>query len=350
MDGGHAPGERRRPLRGFPVRDCLVFLFFLALSYVFWQMMVLNDNYDREVCIPFVLVDVPDDVVLLSPAADTVRVTVSDKGFALLRYKYGDYVQPVRISFGTYRRDSSCVYVPSSATEEYVSRQLAVSSKVVSIKPGDVTFLYNYGQCKRVPVRWQGTVRPGGLYYVSNVKYRPDSVNVYAQPDMLDSIDAVYTQTLDYRNFDDTLRIACGITDIPQAKCVPDRVSITFCTDVLVDATVDGVPVTAINTPPGKILRLFPSKVSVRFVAGMRIVKNVSPDDFTVVADYNEIAAGADKCTLRLRAAPQDISKIRLGVSQVDYLIEDAGEREQSQSRLSYAERERTRQSQDAER
>ena len=70
-------------------KDFLIFLFFLALSSVFWLLMTLNETYEQEIRIPVSMVNVPDNVVLLSPDTDTVKVTVRDRGLVLLGYVYG---------------------------------------------------------------------------------------------------------------------------------------------------------------------------------------------------------------------------------------------------------------------
>ena len=54
------------------------------------------------------------------------------------------------------------------------------------------------------------------------------------------------------------------------------------------------------------------------------IYRNLRPEDFTVVADYNEIKRHpSEKCRITLKNVPQGISRARLDVTLVDYLIEN---------------------------
>ena len=175
-----------------------------------------------------------------------------------------------------------------------------------------------------MPVRWSGRVIPEELYFISRVDYMPDSVTVYASDEKLDSINMVYTETLNYANFRDTLSITCNLAKIKGVKVVPDRVKINFFTDVLTEENIEGVPIQGINLPEGKVLRTFPSKVNVSFVTGVSIFRNLRPEDFTVVADYNEIKRHpSEKCRISLKSVPQGISRARLDVTLVDYLIEN---------------------------
>lgn len=98
----------------------------------------------------------------------------------------------------------------------------------------------------------------------------------------------------------------------------------TFYTDVLTEESIDDVPIMGVNMPAGKILRTFPSKVTVNIVAGVSQYRQLTPHDFTVVVDYQEIARHpSDKCRIYLKNIPRNIVRASLAVNQVDYLIEE---------------------------
>ena len=305
-------------------RDFLVFLFFLGLSGIFWLSLTLNDTYEREFSIPVSVVDIPKNAVLTSDEVDTVKMTIRDKGIILVAYQYGDYLKRLRIPFKNYTRNNGSGSVPAAELQKLVYQQLVSSSKITACKPDKLEFFYNYGTNKKVPVRWSGRVIPEELYFISRVDYLPDSVTVYASDEKLDSINMVYTETLNYANFRDTLTISCNLAKIKGVKIVPEKVKINFYTDVLTEETIEGVPIQGINLPDGKALRTFPAKVTVSFVTGVNVFRNLTPDDFTVVADYNEIKRHpSEKCRITLKNVPQGISRARLDVTLVDYLIEN---------------------------
>ena len=305
-------------------REFLVFLFFLGLSGIFWLSLTLNDTYEREFSIPVSVVDIPKNAVLTSDEVDTVKMTIRDKGIILVAYQYGDYLKRLRIPFKNYTRNNGSGSVPAAELQKLVYQQLVSSSKITACKPEKLEFFYNYGTNKKVPVRWSGRVIPEELYFISRVDYLPDSVTVYASDEKLDSINMVYTETLNYANFRDTLTISCNLAKIKGVKIVPEKVKINFYTDVLTEENIEGVPIQGINLPDGKALRTFPAKVTVSFVTGVSVFRNLTPDDFTVVADYNEIKRHpSEKCRITLKNVPQGISRARLDVTLVDYLIEN---------------------------
>ena len=304
-------------------KEFLIFLFFLALSGVFWLMMTLNETYEKEMRIPVHIVNVPQNVVLTSDSVDTVKVSLSDKGFVLLGYMYGDGLRPLKVNFKNYMRSTGTGSVTAAELQRMMYQQLSASTKI-STKPDRLEYFFNYGLHKRVPLRWSGRVIPEHLYFISHTEYETDSVDIYASQEKLDSINIVYTEPLNYANFRDTLSVRCNLQKMRGVKSVPDNVKITFYTDVLTEASIKDIPIQGINMPEGKVLRTFPSKVTIKFVAGVSLYRTLSAKDFTVVADYKDIASHpSDKCTLHIKKVPQGISRATLDIKQVDYLIEE---------------------------
>ena len=304
-----------------------MFLFFLALSGIFWLQTTLNEVYEREFAIPVSVMGIPKNAVLTSDETDTVRMTIRDKGITLLTYMYGDVLKKVNVNFKTYAKGNGTGVISAAELQKMVYQQLASGSRITSVKPEKLEFYYNYGAKKVVPVRWSGRVIPEEMFFISRVAYQPDSVTIYASREKLDSINVLYTEQLNYANFRDTLRANCELAKIRGVKMIPDHVRVTFFTDVLTEESIEGVPIKAINMPVGKSLRTFPAKVTVNFVAGASLYRNLSANDFTVVADYNEIINHpAEKCHSYLKNVPRGISRARLSVSMVDYLIESDSE------------------------
>lgn len=308
-------------------KEFLIFLFFLVLSGTFWLSLTLNETYEQEFAIPFSVTDIPKNAVLTSDDVDTVRMTIRDKGIVLLAYNYGDYLKRINIPFRHYSHNNGSGYVSAQELQKLVYQRLLSSSKVIAVKQDRLEFFYNYGTKKRVPVRWSGRVIPEELYFISRVQYSPDSVTVYAADDKLDSISVIYTEALNYANFRDTLRVECHLAKMRGVKTVPDHVKVSFFTDVLTEERIEGIPIQGINMPHGKMLRTFPSKAAVTFVTGINTYRNLTPADFTIVADYNEIKQNpTEKCRIALKSAPHGISRVKIETPLVDYLIESESE------------------------
>ena len=308
-------------------REFLVFLFFLALSGIFWLFLTLNETYERDFDIPVTITNVPKNVMLTSEDTDTVRMTIRDKGFTLMTYIFGNALPHLTVNYMTYNHNNGICTVPASDLQKLARQQLASGSRITIVKTEKLEFFYNYGDKKRVPVRWSGRVIPEQLFFISQVEYWPDSVTVYASKEKLDSINVIYTEHLNYANFRDTLIVDCHLAKRKGVKTVPDEVKVGFYTDVLTEESIEGIPIQGINMPKGKMLRTFPAKVKVSFVTGASVFRTLRTEDFKVVADYNELKnSQSEKCRIYLKESPPGISRVRLAITQVDYLIEEQTE------------------------
>ena len=300
-------------------KEFLIFLFFLALSGAFWLLMTLNETMEREFKIPMRLTGVPRNAVITGELPDTVRVTVRDKGFTLVTYDF----RPLVFRFSNYAdEDEGKGMIPLADVQKQVLSQMYGSSKLLQVKPGAFDFYFTYGTSKKVPVVFRGKITTNKSYYLAHTEFYPSMVTVYANKQQLDKLQSVEIEPFNYRNLQDTIRQAVKIRKIRGVKIVPPTVRLSVYPDVLTEETID-VPITAINMPPGMVLRTFPSKVTVRFTIGASLFRTIKPNLFKVVVDYEELAANpSDKCTLLLRSVPRSVSKASLEIDRVDYLLE----------------------------
>ena len=83
-------------------REFLIFLFFVFVSFCFWLLQVLNDEYETELSIPLKLKNVPENVVLTSELPHELKIGVKDRGTVLVNYMLGQTLYPVTIDFAEY--------------------------------------------------------------------------------------------------------------------------------------------------------------------------------------------------------------------------------------------------------
>ena len=176
-----------------------------------------------------------------------------------------------------------------------------------------------------------GTVTPGDNYYLARVDFTPDSVQVYAARNVLDSIQTVYTERQYITNFTDVKELTVDLRKFTNAKCVPSSVKMKLYPDVLTEETVE-VPIEAVNMPDNKVMRTFPSKIKVKFVVGsyrMRSMpknaetKELLPVVFRVVVNYEDIEKNnSEKCPIYVISSPNGVRNVHPEVNTVDYLIE----------------------------
>lgn len=304
-------------------REFLIFLFFVFVSFCFWLLQVLNDDYETELSIPIRMKQVPDNVVLTSELPSEMKISVKDRGTVLVNYLWGQTIYPVTIDFSEYSEKGSQVRIPAMSLAKKISSQLNLSTKLLAIKPDTLEFIYTKGAAKTVPVRICGTIKPERQYYVSDTLFSPDSVRVYAPKAILDTITAAFTRTVDFENVSDTVHKRVFVAPVKGARFIPDYSDLTLKVDVYAEKTVD-VPVVGVNFPHDKVLRTFPSSAKVTFQIGLSRFMEVDAEDFLVAVDYNDLIQneGKDKCRLLLKEVPKGVNHVRVNPEEMDYIIE----------------------------
>lgn len=315
-----------RKIKDFLLSDAsgefLIFLFFFLIASAFWLIQTLNNDYEKEFSIPIQMKNVPNDVVLTSESSSELRIKLRDKGTVLLNYMLGQSFFPINLNFQDYKMRNNHIKIYASEFEKKILNQLAVSTKVLSIKPDTLDYIYSVGKAKLVPVRFRGKVTAGVQHYISDTIYNPDSVSVYAPVEVLDTITAAYTREDEIENISDTTSRKLSLAPVKGVKFIPGTVEVTFPVDMYTEKTVE-VPLRGVNFPAGKVFRAFPSKVQVTFQVGLKRFRSIDSTDFMINVSYEDLLnSGSDKYKVKLKSYPEGIAQIRIVPEQVDFLIE----------------------------
>lgn len=309
-------------LLGEKYREFLIFLFFFFIASAFWLLQTLNYDYETEFSIPLKLKDVPANVMLTAELPSELVVRVKDKGTVLLNYMLAKTFFPIVLNFSDYKGVNNHVRINTSELEKQILSQLNVSTRILSVKPVVLEYIYSTGKSKLVPVRLLGKIGLARQYYISDTVFSPDSVLVYAPNAILDTITVAYTQQLLLDNISDTLKRQVALNRVRGAKFIPNSVELTLPVDIYTEKTVD-VPIYGINFPADKVLRTFPSKVQVTFQVGLRDFRNMTANDFVLNVSYEElIHLGSEKYTVKLKTIPHGVTRVHISPAQVDFLIE----------------------------
>ena len=310
-------------------KQFLIFLFFLALSSVFWIFQTLNETYEEDFQVPLELRNVPSNVVITTDLPENLHILLRDKGSQLLAYRYTRQFKPVVVDYNTYSNPSGHVSILGNELQRQIAAQLLPGTQMLGLKPDTLDFYYNFGQFKRVPIRPLGEVRAGRLYSLAKTVYSEDSVTVYASREQLDTITAAYLQPFNLRNLTDTTHVKSNFVKVKGAKFVPAQIGVTFCIDRLVEKTIQ-VPVQQVNFPASKQLCTFPATVKVTFQVGMGLYRKITSENFVLVVNYEDLLKNESTyCHLSLKTIPEGVSHVRISPQDVEYVIEEIPDYEQ---------------------
>jgi YbbR domain-containing protein len=304
-------------------REFFLFVFFVLIAAGFWLLQTLNGTFEALFSFPVRLREVPANVVITSPPPSQLQVLLRDKGTVLLNYMLSKKNFPITLDFTEYQGDNNHVDILSSTLSRQLMTQLATTTRIVSYTPDTLDYIYSTGASRRLPVRLQGQVTPGRQYYISDTRFTPDSIQVYAPQNVLDTMTAVYTERVTLTDISDTLQQHLLLRELRGVKLVPEAVDMTLAVDIYMEKHLE-VPLHEAGFPEGKALRTFPAKANVVFQVGAKNYRRVTADDFYIEVSYDDLIGlpPGDKYTLQLKRLPPGIRNVRIEPSQVDFLIE----------------------------
>jgi hypothetical protein len=304
-------------------REFSVFLFFFVIASGFWLLQTLDDYYEVELSVPVILQNVPRNAIITQEIPSNLTIRVKDKGTVLLSYILSKNLYPVTINFNAYKdTGNKHVRIPTVDLEKTFLSQLNPSTKVISIKPDELEYIYSNGEYRRIRIKITGNIRPALQYYLSDTLIKPYYIMAYAPQQILKTLKYAYTEPITLNNLTGSITCQASLKPVNGVKFVPSKVMLTFKTDIYSEKSVE-VPLKGINFPKGKELLTFPSKVTVTFQVGSVLYKKIKASDFSIDIPYEELLRyGKDKYPLHLTIMPKGIRNIRISPTQVDFLIE----------------------------
>lgn len=305
------------------VKDTITFTFFLFVSICFWFLYNLNDDFEVKVYVPVTLTDVPDDVLITTPLPPHVLATISGKGTALLRYQT-DNTPPINIDFALYDKGTPTGHsrIPMTDVRMLLEKQLASGVRLGEVIADTMEFYYNRGISRRLPVRNQGHISTTAHNYIRSMRFKPDSIEVFASQDVLDTMRYAYTQQFSYTDLNRSETFNVGFMQQKGVYYKPNQVQLLLDIDFYTEKSIR-VPVREVNFPAGLALRTFPNEVLVTFRIGASKYNSVTPQDFLILVSYEELLQNDHpKIRLHLKTSPEGISNVRIHPQEVDYLIE----------------------------
>lgn len=304
-------------------RNILVFFVFLFIAIVFWFMQTLKEITTAQFTYDVKLVNVPKEVVFTSDIPQTITISVTGRGWAILQYWSQHERKVLEIDFDNIEKEESKLTLDNNIWRRLTHKEFNHNLKFLAALPGTIDIYYSNGITKRVPVKFNGKVSVEQQHLVCGIKLKPDSVDVIAPAYLLDSISEVLTESATFSQLDDTLTTYISLKTMTGIKVVPDSVRLRICVDLFTEKTLE-VPIYCENIPENNILRTFPSKAKVTFNVSSTLFNKIMPQDFIVVVDYKDLKSGQDKCALRLREHPDNVSHIRISPEQIEYVIEQS--------------------------
>lgn len=317
----HGYTERvKSSLKSTRGRSVLTYLMFVGISFVFWIIMSLDSEIQREFDVPLAIEELPDSVTLISNCPATLSVSVKGKGSQMFRYMFGTIpAMKLRFDKNVSTRDNR--FVLSRANLDTRLRDyFGAGVSIISCRPDSISLYYTTNPGEKLPLKLQYDVKAALQYVISGpITCNVDSVKVYSVSDLPASVTEIETQKIVKAGLKDTVRYDVKVKPIAGTRIVPDHVIVTVPVEPLISKKLT-VPIEVVNAPDKIGLLTFPSQIDVTYLVPMSSYNESYP--VRVYVDYNSLEPGMTKLPLSLSIHPGIAKDAVLSMDSVEYVLE----------------------------
>ena len=300
--------------------SAFTFLVFLVISTAAWFLVKLSENYVTQTTFRLQMEEVQADK-WISSDEQSVKMSLNIDGFHTLRYKMiRDRVVTIPLNEVSYRLENGNTYSFSSQyVAEKVAEKLNINASDITMNDAKIYFTLDALKSKVVPVVLQSNVTTARQYDIYGIPtLDPSSVTVYGPQEVIDTIKTVRTEPLIMnnvsQNFNATLPLdLLGGRIHSNVNEVKAEVQVEKFTEMDVE-----VPIQMTDSLK---MRFFPETMTVKCLVAMRDYASITPENFTVAVDKQQLKAMQPLLDVRLASWPPTVQILSTRPDKVEYLI-----------------------------
>ena len=304
-----------------------VFVLFLFLSFLISLLVKLSNNYTQTLNFEFSPTGLKSNEVIISEVPKSINVTISGRGFELLKY----YIEKpvIEVDFSQLRKNNTQYVWSESEQQDKIINYFDSKIVVKSINPDTVVFPFDSQFIKKVPV--VVIVNPTfavGFDLIDDFRSSPDSITVTGPESMLKIINSVSTKKIELNEINSAVDFSVELNISPslsQLNFSHQSVSVVANVGKFTEGMVN-VPVTIVNVPEDLIINFFPKEISVVFYSSLEAYANINEADFIVECDFNLLTADNNYLNPVLVKQPLDVKTAQLKITQLEFIITSTNE------------------------
>ena len=300
--------------------SAFTFLIFLVISTAAWFLVKLSENYVTQTTFRLQMEEVQADK-WISSDEQSVKMSLNIDGFHTLRYKMiRDRYVTIPLNEVPFRLENGNTYSFSSQyVAEKVAEKLNINASDITMNDAKIYFTLDALKSKVVPVVLQSNVTTARQYDIYGIPtLDPSSVTVYGPQEVIDTIKTVRTEPLVMnnvsQNFNATLPLdLLGGRIHSNVKEVKAEVQVEKFTEMDVE-----VPIKMTDSLK---MRFFPETMTVKCLVAMRDYASITPENFAVAVDKQQLKAMQPLLDVRLASWPPTVQILSTRPDKVEYLI-----------------------------
>ena len=306
-------------------KEIFIFIFFLLLSFGFWLLQTLQQDYERRIELPLRYKNVPSEWVLSGSNPQKISLLLKDKGTTMMYYIWKANIDPVDISItGLPRLSDSSLGISGSILETAISKQLITSTSIISFEPREIVLQYDSLDSRLVKVVENVNVTTKQGFQISDsIKISYPEVRIFGSRSVLYALDEVKTKQVELTNLSKTKEVTAHL-DLPEGvKSEYEAVKLTIPIEEFTEKRLH-LPVLCLDIPENYAIRLFPSNVEVVCNIPVSRFRELTTEKLAIVIPFKDFEdfRNSGKISVRLTEKPSWVTSYEVSPNELEFIIE----------------------------
>ena len=259
------------------------FLLFFLIAALFWILMQLGKTYVYTFKVPVSYQNLPPEYYKGFLPNDTVSVKLRLSGFKILRYKM------LKPTLNIDVQKSGMLDKHLWHTTNHLSKIEALfdeNTHIISVSPKRLSLKIKAVHKKQVPVYPDVSITfKAGFKNKQKAVWQPDSLWLFGQPAVLDTIVQVRTKTYRFDKINHDIDKKLIVKPIKGVKFNTESIRYRLPVSEIIEDTLN-LPVTILDKPAHSRVLLFPKKIKLKFKVFKENYKRIKPEDFQVAISF----------------------------------------------------------------
>lgn len=304
-------------------RKVYVFFICFVIAVMFWFLLALTKDYTSTYEVNVTYENFPPNVIVTNELTKKLSLSVKTSGYRLIGFNSSAEVNVLSIDVlsltGIEAGEKS---ISSEMLVQNFVQQLGTDVEITSIMPDSILFNMSSSINIKLPVRVNLDVTFEKQFdAVSPVKINPDSVIVTMPQSQIGSINWIETEKIAAQKLRSSLNKKFKLMTPQGTSLDANEVEVTLEVEKFTEGTVS-VPVSLINVPRGLQVKIFPDRVTAKYLVALSMYDKVKPDMFSIIADASGSTSGnGDKLDVQIISSPPYIRSVTWQPVKVDFIL-----------------------------
>ncbi len=259
------------------------FVFFFLVSSLLWIASQLTKNYYYTFKLPIVYQHLPDAYYKGFLPNDTLLVTIKTSGYQIIKNKISK--PELKIDVQKHHLLKSHQWQPVNFKNK-IQNLLGNNSQIINLNPKKIPFKIHHVSKKHVPVYPDINLNfKPGFKNTKPAEISPDSIWIYGNKNIIDTIKQLKTRHYDIKNLDRDLDMTLELIKIDGSKYNTDKINYHIPVSEIIEGETE-VKLKVKGAPEHFTILLFPEKIKLKYKYFKDHSSVIEPRTFTAIVQY----------------------------------------------------------------